>query len=306
MKRKNTEQVTLREALTEFLTEKRAQGLVEKTLDNYIFSVQDYLSEMGGDDLIPVSSLDKNGVIKWISTRLETGSNRNTINHYLRELRCFIYWCQERGYLDTYRVTLVKTPEPMIKRYTEDELRVLLTPPDKADSFTVWRTWLLINIALGTGARLNSMIHLKVTDINLNENSITFHTTKNGRILTLPLTDKLLQAIRHYLRVWEIKEYILCSDSGELPTTHSIQLAFDRYCESRGISSQGIHALRHTFSYMMYRGGTDITTIQYYLGHRSIELTRHYIGKLSHNDITQVETPLDILTETPCKKPVRK
>ena len=294
MTRKETE-ITLREALTEFLMEKKAMGLQPKTLDNYILSLQVFMSENGWDDLIPIKSLTKDRIIKWISVRLENGSNRNTINHYLREIKSFSYWCQDKGYIESYRISLVKSPEPEIKRYTEDELKVLLVPPKKSDSFTTWRSWILVNLALGTGARLNSMRTLKLDDINFTDNSITYHTTKNGHYLVLPLTEKLVQAIRLYLRTWDISGYILCSDQGEMATTHSLEQAFDRYCGARGITSQGVHALRHTFSYLMYKNGTDIITIQYFLGHRNIELTRHYIGKLSRNDVSQAETPLDTL-----------
>lgn len=306
MKRKEME-ITLREALTEFLAEKKAMGLQQKTLDNYILSLQVFMSETGQDDLIPISSLTKDGIIKWISVRIESGSNRNTINHYLREIKSFSYWCQEKGYVDYYRLSLVKCPESETKRYSEEELKALLVPPKRSDSFTIWRSWLLVNLVLGTGARLNSMRNLKIDDINFSENSISYRTTKNGHLLVLPLTEKLGQAIRLYLRNWDIGvRNILCSDQGELATTHSLQQAFDRYCESRNVTSQGVHALRHTFSYLMYKNGTDIATIQYFLGHKNIELTRHYIGKLSKRDVSQTATPLELLDSIKMKKPKRK
>lgn len=296
--KRNQKQITIRTAFTEFLSEKKSLGLSPSTLDNYLTSLQVFLSDNGFDDLLSVSSIDKSCIVKWTTEMLDhQAHNRQSVNHYLRDMRAFLYWCMEQDYLSPFRVRLVAVGEGQIKRYSMEDIQKLLPTPKSVDSFGTWKGWMIAQLCLSTGARLSSLLNLQWNNIDMDSNTISFTHTKNKHILVLPMSVTLKSSLLKYRKTWDFSEssYVLCSNIGDISSTHSLQQCFDKFCSLRNIDGKGIHALRHSFSYLMYENGVDITTIQYYLGHTTLELTRHYIGKLTANDIKKVATPLDSL-----------
>lgn len=298
MKRNQEKQITIRTAFTEFLAEKKSAGLSPSTLDNYLISLQVFMADNGFDDLYPVSSIDKSCIIKWTTEMLDhQAHNRHSINHYLRDIRVFLYWCMEQNYLSPFKIKQIVTGEGQIKRYSIEDIQKLLPTPKPVDSFGTWKGWMIAQLCLSTGARLSSLLNLRWTDVNMDDNTITFTHTKNKHILVLPMSVTLKASIIKYRKTWDFSNtiFVLCSDRNTVSTAHSLQQCFDKFCSLRNIDGKGIHALRHSFSYLMYENGVDVTTIQYYLGHSSLELTRHYIGKLSANDVRKINNPLDSL-----------
>lgn len=302
--KRNQEQTTIRTAFTEFLAEKKSLGLSPSTLDNYLTSLQIFMSDNGFDDLLPVNSIDKSCIVKWTTEMLDhQAQNRQTVNHYLRDMRVFLYWCMEQDYLSPFKVRLVVVGEGQIKRYNMEDIQKLLPIPKSVDSFGTWKGWMIAQLCLSTGARLSSLLNLQWNDIDVDSNTISFTHTKNKQFLVLPMSVTLKASILKYRKAWDFSNttFVLCSDSGQHSTTHSLQQCFNKFCSLRNIDGKGIHALRHSFSYLMYENGVDITTIQYYLGHSTIELTRHYIGKLTAFDVKEIKNPLDSLTMSSIK-----
>lgn len=90
MKKINKNQITIRTALDNFLARKSAEGLSATTLDNYVITLQVFMSDNGFDDLEPISSITDEVILKWKTEMVEAGCRaKASINHYLRDFRVF-------------------------------------------------------------------------------------------------------------------------------------------------------------------------------------------------------------------------
>ena len=77
----------------------------------------------------------------------------NSVNHYIRSVKVFLYWCMEQDEIAPFRIKMIKAQETIKDVYTQEELCALIQPPKREDSFVVWRSWAIINFILGTAAR---------------------------------------------------------------------------------------------------------------------------------------------------------
>ena len=292
MIKKRLEKPSVSTAFNEYIADKE-HTVVPVTLDAYIVAYQVFCSEVGvmGDE--PVTVLSKNLVEQWKSVRLSSSSSLASSNQYVNAFRVFLYWCMERNYIDTYTVKLFKNVKSVsLKKYSEEDIVKLLEKPKKSDRFSFWRTWLIINIILATGARIKTVQNIRKSDIT--DTTITFIHTKNKKILVLPISPSLKEAINIYNSVWDNdSEYLCPSQVGEMCSTDTMRECLELYCKSRGVTYQGWHAFRHSYAYLLWKNGVDVFTIMQLLGHSSLEMTKIYLGELSGEELSKVEVPLD-------------
>ena len=93
--------VTLFEAFEDFMQEKEAQSLSKSTLHNYRQSF-DFLCKFAKyDDKTITEYVDQQGIYIMINTLKNNGVQPSSINHYLRDVRTFLYWCMDgtRAYI---------------------------------------------------------------------------------------------------------------------------------------------------------------------------------------------------------------
>lgn len=288
---------TIRETFTHFLHMKESDGLTKSTIDNYIISLQVFLTDNGIDDTEEISYLNSIKIMEWSRYMQEMQTRAvPSINHYLRDIRVYCNFLSEFYELPTVRIKLIKEQKKFRERYDDEELKKLLLPPKRTDPYHYWRTWLIISVMLGTGARIHSVLSLKKSDIT--EDTIRFTETKNKNELVLPLSNFLWMNINRYLSIWNVEsDYLfLSSKEGRSCTRNGSYQALQDYCKERGIECKGWHSFRATFAYKCYTSGMDIVTLMHWLSHSSIEQTRHYIGSLGITDLRQVELPLDSLS----------
>ena len=297
----------IRNSFTHFLAQKQAEGITQRTLDNYLYSLQVFLADNGLDDTAEEAVLAQEFITKWVLYMQALGTRTvASINHYLRDMKVYCNFLHTFYNRPELRIRLLKQPQVIKPRYSELDLEALLEAPRATDGYHIWRTWLIISIMLATGARIGSVCRLKKEDIN--QNTITFTHTKNGNKLILPVSKQLYCNVLRFNSLFETdSEYLLISakEGNELTPTGAYQ-ALQDYCISRGVKCLGWHSFRHTFAYMAYKKGVDLVTLQTYLQHSSIELTRHYIGALGATDLPNFEVPLDCLCKAKAKKHIIK
>ena len=98
----------------------------------------------------------------------------NSVNHYIRSVKVFLYWCMEQDEIALFKIKMVKAQETIKDVYTQEELYALIQPPKREDSFVVWRSWAIINFILGTAAREATVCEMQMQDISFDDRTITF------------------------------------------------------------------------------------------------------------------------------------
>ena len=165
----DADSVTLQEAFEDFMQEKAARSLAEKTIKNYVQSFKFFCKYAGYTDKTLTEEVDQSAIFSMINTLKQNGVQPSSINHYIRDIRTFLYWCMDgtRGYIKpTFKIHEVEKQEEPIKLFTNEEIEALLEKPRKADSFATWRTWAIVNWVLATGNRAATICEVKIEDIN--------------------------------------------------------------------------------------------------------------------------------------------
>ena len=163
----------------------------------------------------------------------------------------------------------------------------------------LYRTLLMLLYA--TGVRRTEASRLKVSDIDSQRMVIHIREGKGLRDRDVPLTPKLLEALREYWRWKKPRVYLFPSKMGdrnaEQPISDKTVWNVCRAAATRaGIQKKiGPHTLRHSFATHLLEAGADLRTIQLLMGHERLEHTTLYLH-LSQRHLHAAVNPLDQLT----------
>ena len=293
--------VTIGDSIKYFLASKKARGITEKTIHNYSQSISFFLRDMGLNDSSLISLVNDSTIIGWVKMMRDKGMKVTTINHYLTDVRTFLYFCMEENYLKPFKINLMKGQAEAPKFYNDEEISVLLKKPSSKDTFTNYRTWIVICFILATGARASTLVNIRLSDISFSNGEVRYRHLKNKTVATVPLSSSLSKVLREYLNTWSREKedgYLFCDMSENQCTVSSLYQSMEHYCKSRGVEHKGLHALRHSFSRLYILNGGDAFSLQRILTHKSITMTNRYVHLFADDLKKNYESfaPLDNLT----------
>lgn len=287
------------ELYDEFLKEKEVHGASKATIETYRGTFKRITTFIGKETTI--NQLDKNLVTSFINFLMSSNLAVSTINHYIRELRTFAYWSMYNGYIyPQYRISLVKGQETVKETYSLEELERLLKKPKNAHDFVEWRDWAIINWVLGTGNRVNTIINVRLCDVDLHNGYIYIRQQKNKHANEIPMDSSLMAVVKEYIRKWRHNalstDFLFCNVYGEQLTANGLKLTINKYNKSRNVQKTSMHAFRHTFAKMWVMNGGDVFKLQKILGHSTLDMTRKYVNlygadlKSGFDDISPLNT----------------
>lgn len=282
--------IYFKEAFEEFLVEKEAKNLSEATLRNYRQSFEMFCTFHEFTDETTTDELTISHFYKWINTMKLNGVKHTSINHYLRDVRSFCYWCmdEDRQYINpAFKINMVEGQEEQMKMFSDEDIDLLLEKPRKTESFTAWRMWAITNWVLGTGNRASTICEVKITDISFSKKEIILAHTKNKKAQIIPLSSSLETVIKEYIRMWRKEApadgWLFPNVGEDKLTTNALRHSFAKYCNSRGVESTNIHGLRHNFAKGWVRNNGNMFALQKILGHSSLDMTRKYVKMFSED-----------------------
>lgn len=280
-KRKKRTGTTLTEAFEMFVLEKEADNISNDTIRNYKMSFTKFCEQLEiNPDEVEIKKMDVNTINKWKAIMKKQEIRISSVNHYLRDLRAFFNWAMndDRCLIeDPFKITMVKGQEELPKDYNENEIKLLLKKPRKNDTFGQWRNWVITNWILATGNREATICNIKIDDINFQKKEIVLNRTKNKEVQVIPLSAELERALKEYVALWDIDKWLFPSISGEKLTTTALRKSYTIYCKSRNVNHSNLHGLRHTFAGYWIKNNGDVFKLQQLLGHKTLEMTRHYV-----------------------------
>ena len=283
--------ILLEDAFEEFIAEKEAHNLSAATIHSYRASFEKFKDFMG--DKNTGNTVEQAAIYKWIAIMKQDGIKHVSINHYLRDVRSFLYWCMapDRAYIaPAFKIEQLKGQEETLKTFTEEEQEALIEKPRRSDGFVEWRTWAIVNWVLATGNRASTICNIKIEDLDFAKNEVNLSHTKNKKAQHIVMSSSLVTAIKEYIRLWRKEAlptaYLFCNVGESQLTTNALRLSFTKYCHDRGVDKTSIHGLRHTFAkgWIMNNGNTF--ALQQMLGHSTLDMTRKYVN-LFNEDIKQ-------------------
>jgi integrase/recombinase XerD len=292
--------VTFKFAFEQFVRIKRNNNVSKHTITHYestlhvfnqFFDEDNYCSDITPDTIEDYK--------EYLRTKEEPLASA-TINSYISGLRTVLYFFMKHEYMSKFQISLTKKDTPLVKTYTETELKILLKKPDtKKCGFATLRNWALSNYLLGTGNRQRTVRHLKIEDIDFENDRIVLKTVKNRTQYIIALSPRLKKVLVEYLhhRKGKPSDFLFCNRFGEQMKKGGISSAIKRYNLARGVEKTSMHLYRHTFAKNWILNGGDIKRLQEILGHKSKEMVLGYLSMFGGDLYRDFEkfNPLDTL-----------
>jgi len=293
---RNVKALSVQEVFSRFLRDRECSNVSPYTIGYYERCYKSFgkFYDVG----LPCSEITLDTVRDYISWQKEQGNiNDISINTNLRGVRSILYFAMQEGYLQEFKIKLIRAVKPIKPVYTEQQLERLLKKPSmKKCTFAEYRNWVIVNYLLGTGNRLETMSKLKIGDLDFENYQIALIHTKNKKQYFIPMSKELAKVLREYItyRKGEADDCLFCTSYGAPLSKGTIQTQIQHYNKSRGVRETSIHMFRHTFAKMWILNGGDIIRLQSILGHSSLEMVKEYVemfcddlqeGFSSHNPL---------------------
>ena len=209
------------------------------------------------------------------------GLGQQTINSYLRGYRAFGNFCEDEGFLDGFKCPIKEVEPPLKQVYTDKELELLMVKP-KIEDFAEFRTYCVIALILNTGARSNTILNIRLCDVEIAEGYITFNKLKNHGVVRLGLERKVKKDLAEWIDFWrygkgaEPTDFLFCNEYGEQLSRDGLAKSIRVYNHRRGVEKTSIHLLRHTYAKKWITSGGDIISLARVLTHSELEMVKRY------------------------------
>jgi len=185
-------------------------------------------------------------------------------------------------------------------------LPVILSPGEVAQligaASNLYHRTILMTL-YSTGLRRAELCRLKVSDIDSKRMMVRVIQGKGGIDREVPLSKKLLVALREYYRWMRPETYLFPGtvnhSRADKPITEKVVWQAVREAVIRaGIKKRvSPHTMRHCFATHLLESGADLRSIQMMLGHSDLEATTIYLH-LSRRHLQAAANPLDQIITT--------
>lgn len=291
--------MTFAEGVEEFMYYCKARNLRQGTINHYRDSMRTIFKFV--DRETKVKDISRDTIDRFVVDCKENlNINDVTLHTYVRDLKTIINYFIRCEYLKPFKIPLTKANKKAIETYSDTELRILLKKPDiKRCSFVEYRNWVIINFLLSTGVRLNSMVNVRIKDLDFDNVVVYVNVTKNRKALIIPMNKTIARILKEYLKVRQYtseEDYLFCNVYGKQLVKKTISYSLNKYNRDRGVMKTGIHRYRHTFAKKWIVAGGNVVTLQKILGHSSLQITENYINVLT-SDLKRDIDRFNILDE---------
>lgn len=293
--------MTIREGYKEFKRFCESRNYSKYTIAHYDNTIHNFELFHSIDN--KADTLNQQLIQDYASYLIKKGLKGKTVATYICSLRTILYYLMQKEYIETFKIRKPKYDRPIKEVYTDAELKLILKKPNiKSCSFAEYRNWVLVNFLISTGQRKNTVMNLKIKDIDLQNGLMTLRVVKNRKPTVLPLAPKIIEILREYIsyRKGDKENYLFCSVMGEQMTDGCITCAIKSHNLSRGVEQTSIHAFRHTFAKKYLLGGGNVFMLQKLMMHSDLSTTQQYLN-LYIKDLQkdyELFNPLEQLLET--------
>lgn len=199
-----------------------------------------------------------------------------TLNRYVASLAAVLTWAIKKriapkGFAHPCRTLERRAEENARTRFLTDDECARLLEACRASSWP--RLYLLVLLALTTGARKGELAGLKWADVDLERAEAYVGRTKNGDPRVLPLVPAAVEQLRQF----KAGAATLVFRSPRDPAKgYTFEPKFMQALQDAHIRGVTFHTLRHSAASMLARNGATLLEIADVLGHRQLQMTKRY------------------------------
>jgi len=282
--------VQFREACKLYLIDCRYRTLAATTIDFYRFHLQAFEHFMDHFKLELKTLVPTDLTHRMIHYMMDQKLTANTMNGRIRTCQGFFKFLYQDGIMDTNLaegLKVMKAQNQMLLTFNVEQTRTILKQPDQT-TFTGLRDYTIMLVLLETGMRVMELTNMNLSDVDFQNQTICIPTGKGRKPRIVPIQMTCLKVLMKFIQ-----------ERGSLPFENvwitlnnkplrkaAIEKIVRDHCKK--VALQGVrgscHTFRHTMAKMYLLNGGDILTLQYILGHTTLDMTRRYI-EFFNNDI---------------------
>lgn len=262
---------------------------VEKGLsDNSIYSYGYDLNKFAiflEKEHINFLEVKANDIMRFLEEERERKISAKTLAREVVAIRQFYKYLRDEKRLDSNPTEKIETPEVArtIPDYlTQAEIDELFRNI-KEDNLYELRDKCIFELLYSSGLRISEACNLKMTDIDMENMTITVEG-KGGRQRLVPFGEKSLEILKKYMmesRTEILKkrtcEFVFVSKKGSYINRKSVWRLLNHYIKRTKIKKKVTpHTLRHSFATHLLENHADLKSVQELLGHIDISTTQIY------------------------------
>lgn len=295
--------------INSFIEYKKNEWLKEKTIKSFMYDFMAFYRWLEENNKHNVEDIDKLTIeeykdylnslwaskysryknIKWLSW-VTINQKLCCIKHFL-EFTNYVY---DIG-LDPAKIKMVKAKTKRMDYFTEDEIKLILEAVEHTEKYKInqLRLKLLILVCFVSWARMSEVMQVTIEDIENLTWKINWKGDKERQIFFTGLCKEILNQYLEEQKkplpwIWKIatntqkvKYAIIGHQYNNFWTKlcrQTIQLAFDKLNKYLQRSKHiTLHTLRHSFATTLLRRWTNLSDIQYLMGHSKLSTTATYL-----------------------------
>ena len=237
---------------------------------------------------IEVESIGKREITSFIAfIKQESPKIKNiSINKYIIALKTIVRYSTDR-IIYFKKLTEQKAVIPII---SDSTIKVVFDHlKSNFQDRNNFRNYVLFNLLLDTGLRINELLHIKVGNIDWATNSIHAEVTKTNNNRHVGFTETTKGLLNRYIMLFEPTNELFYDLSTKVPLkTSSVENIVHRIkIKLKLTESISPHKWRHTFATKYLNRGGGLENLRMLMGHSSLKTTQKYLHLTKQNIIDE-------------------
>ena len=194
------------------------------------------------------------------------------LNQTVCALRFFYRVCLDKPWMIDH-IPYAKLPKKLPVVLSRDEVSSVLSAVSNLKHRIILMT------LYATGARISEALALQTRDVDSRRMVVHIRHGKGAKDRYVPLSSALLEHLRIYWREYRPPTWLFPGrDSDRHLTNSAIEKVCTDAAREAGLAKNlSPHTFRHTFATHHLEAGTDLRTLQVWMGHTSLSTTAIYL-----------------------------
>ena len=233
----------------------------------------------------PLNKITEQEFKDFLSHLFRKNYSSQTVNQYHAALK--IVWEKVYKIPLNFDIPFAKRDKKLPTVLSQKQIQAIL------EAITNLKHKLILSLVYASGLRVSEVINLKISDVDLENKTLTIRKGKGRKDRITILPEKILPQLKLIVEAYNANDYLFPSSRGDKLTSRSVQKIFQKALKKSKIKkTASCHSLRHSFATHLLENGVDIRYIQELLGHSNLKTTQIYTKVAKHN-LAKIKSPLN-------------
>lgn len=267
----------------------------ELTVNAYQNDLEDFSEFIKGEyETNSIHHINYSQIRSWIVLLVENGLSNRSINRKVSALNTYYKFLLKTGDINLNPLSkhkALKTSKKIQVPFSEAEIKTVLDDLNFADDFESVRNKFIIELFYSTGIRRIELVQLKISSLDLHNNTLKVLGKRNKERI-VPLLKSVLETAVKYLdfrneleSISDVEHLFLTKKGVKIYETLVYRVINEYFSLASSKVKKSPHILRHSFATHLLNQGADLNAVKELLGHSSLAATQVY----THNSIAELK-----------------